>query len=66
MLKERIITEDELDNMLKRNANICSKAYHGADLNGVYCLRLVENPDVIMHEVKQICQRRHSMVHPHI
>ena len=70
MRKERITAEDgfhdELDNILKDSAKIYREAYHGGDLNGVCCLRLVEKQDLIMKEIIEMCQRRRSFLRPHI
>lgn len=44
--------------ILKEVANATPEAYHGGDLNGVCCRRLLNNIDEIMRSVHVLCKRR--------
>ena len=50
----------ELDGLLKRYGKIYRAAYHGGDLNGVCCLRLVENQQEIIEKIREMCERRRN------
>ena len=50
----------ELDGLLKTYGKIYQTAYHGGDLNGVCCLRLVENQQEIIEKIREMCERRRN------
>ena len=60
--KNRSCDEFGLDsligNVLGKNLNIFPQAYHGGDMNGVHCRKLISNIELIMEKVKVIAMKR--------
>ena len=69
MRKSRLLDntgfDTELEGILGSIANVYKEAYHGGDLNGVCCIRLLDKQKEVINALKIMCTRRREMPRTH-
>ena len=69
MRKARLLDNDgfdtELEAILNLVAKIYKEAYHGGDLNGVCCIRLLDKQKEVISSIKEMCIRRREIPRTH-
>ena len=69
MRKARLLDNDgfdtELEAILNLVAKIYKEAYHGGDLNGVCCIRLLDKQKEVISSIKEMCIQRRETPRSH-